>query len=296
MAADIRVAETEDRLSIGEWLQTAIRLMRMAAHMDLMWLLRDTRTCLLVLTTDLVTTLAGLAGILLLSVRFDGIGGMSGDQVLFMLGYATCVDGLFMMFFAMNNTGHISRVIGRGQFDHMLVQPVPLPLQLFTSGFIPFTGSTPMLCGLGLTGYAAAKLGLWANPSWIPGFLLALPVSLAIILACSFLIGSSAFYAPKAAEEVCSSVNEFFQSTKQFPLGGLPQVMQIVFCTVLPAGLAAWLPASRILGLPTSGFPIWFLLIAATTLGTAATLVFRKGLRHYAKFGSQRYSDHGHRR
>ena len=100
----------------ADWLKTALRLFRNAARMDLLWLLRDTKTALLVITTDVVTTLSSLAGILLLSARYDGIGGMTGDQVLFMLGYATCVDGLFMTFFAMNNTGHISRVIGRGQY------------------------------------------------------------------------------------------------------------------------------------------------------------------------------------
>ena len=124
------------------------RLLLLSARMDMLWLLRDTRNCLLVMVTDLIGTASGIAGIALLAVRFDGIGGMSQAQVLFMLGYATCIDGLFMLFFGMTNTGMISRIIGRGQFEHMLIQPVPLPIQLFASGFIPFTGSSVLIGGI----------------------------------------------------------------------------------------------------------------------------------------------------
>jgi ABC-2 type transport system permease protein len=264
--------------------------------MDMMWLLRDTRNCLLVMFTDLIGTASGIAGIVLLSARFGGIGGMSEAQVLFMLGYATCIDGLFMLFFGMTNTGMISRIIGRGQFEHMLVQPVPLPIQIFTSGFIPFTGSSVLAGGIALTVAAARPLGMSANPLWIPVMAASLVASLAVILAFSYLIGSAAFYAPVAAEEISSSAVGFFDATKRFPLGGLPLPLQLVYCTILPAGLVAWLPASRILGLPAAGLSLFFLTAVALGLGTVATIVFRKGLRHYAKFGTQRYSEHAHRR
>jgi len=262
----------------------------------MLWLLRDTRTCLLVMTSDLIGNAAGMAGILLLSARFDGIGGMSQDQVLFMLGYAACIDGLFMLFFGMVNTGYISRVIGRGQLDHMLIQPVPLPVQLLTAGFIPFSGSSLLICGLGVTGYAAARLDMWGNPTWVLGMGINLAASVAVILAFSYIIGSSAFYAPVAGEEVSSAAIAFFDVTKRFPLGGLPLPMQVVFCTVLPAGLVAWLPTARLMNLPAAGLPAFFLVLSALVLGTIATFVFRKGLKQYAKYGSQRYSDHGHRR
>lgn len=272
------------------------RLLYLSARMDMMWLLRDTRNCLLVMFTDLIGTASGIAGIVLLSARFGGIGGMSEAQVLFMLGYATCIDGLFMLFFGMTNTGTISRIIGRGQFDHMLIQPVPLPIQLFTGGFIPFTGSSVLIGGIAVTATAASRLGMTANPMWIPVMCGSLLASLAVILSFSYIIGSSAFYAPVAAEEVSSSAVGFFDATKRFPLGGLSESLQLLYCTILPAGLVAWLPASRLLGLPATGLSIFFLTAVALGLGTVATIVFRKGLLHYAKFGSQRYSEHAHRR
>lgn len=272
------------------------RLLLLSARMDMLWLLRDTRNCLLVMVTDLIGTASGIAGIALLAVRFDGIGGMSQSQVLFMLGYATCIDGLFMLFFGMTNTGMISRIIGRGQLEHMLVQPVPLPIQIFTSGFIPFTGSSVLIGGIALTVTAARPLGMGANPLWIPVMAGSLAASLAVILAFSYLIGSAAFYAPVAAEEISSSAVGFFDATKRFPLGGLPLPLQLIYCTILPAGLVAWLPTSRILGLPAAGLSLFFLTAVALGLGFLATIAFRKGLRHYAKFGTQRYSEHAHRR
>ena len=277
-------------------LRMAFRLLALAARMDMMWLLRDTRSCLLVMATDLIGTVSGIAGVVLMSARFGGIGGMTEDQVLFLLGYATCIDGLFMLFFGMTNNGMISRVIGRGQFDHMLIQPVSLPVQIFCTGFIPFTGSSVLLGGVTVTAIAANRIGLSANPLWIPAMVGSLFASLGLILAFSFLIGSSAFWAPVAAEEVCMSAVGFFDATKRFPLGGLPVPLQLLYCTVLPAGLVAWLPASRILGLPAAGLTTFFLVLAALLVGSAATLVFRKGLRHYAKYGSTRYTDHAHRR
>ncbi len=272
------------------------RLLYLYAKMDLLWLLRDTKSSLLVIITDLIGTFAGLSGIILLSVKFNGIGGMSSDQVLFMLGYATCIDGVFMMFFGMVNTGYISRVIGRGQLDHMLIQPVPLPVQLATSGFIPFTGNSLLLCGLGLLSWSATKLNMWDNVVWIPWFIVNLIASLFVILAVSYIAGSSAFYAPVAAEEISSSAISFFDVIKRFPLGGLTKPMQIVLCTVLPAGLVAWFPASTILHLSTAGLPVYFLILFSILIATIAAFIFRKGLHHYAKFGSVRYSDHGHRR
>ena len=277
-------------------IRMAFRLLALAARMDMMWLLRDTRSCLLVMTTDLIGTVSGIAGVLLMAARFGGIGGMTQDHVLFLLGYATCIDGLFMLFFGMNNNGMISRVIGRGQFDHMLIQPVPLPLQIFCTGFIPFTGSSVLLGGAAVTAIAAHRIGLASNPLWVPAMIGSLFASLGLILAFSFLIGSSAFWAPVAAEEICMSAVGFFDATKRFPLGGLPLPLQLVYCTVLPAGLVAWLPAARILGLPAAGLTTFFLVLAALFVGSAATLVFRKGLRHYAKYGSNRYTDHAHRR
>lgn len=266
------------------------------ARMDLGWFIRDTRYCLLNILADLASNLAALAGVFLLAQRFDDIGGMSSNQISFMLGYATTLDGIFLLFFSMCNVGFPSRRVGRGQLDHALIQPLPLWMQLATEGFIPISGSTTLLGGLAITAYTAITLHLAITPGWLLLWGGSLGASVAIMVAWSYLIGSLAFYAPVAAEEVSTTAIGLFNTVKSYPLGGLPRIAQMVLCSVLPVGLSAWFPASVLLGQKPAGFPALLTIWAALGLTALATISFKKGMIHYAKYGSPRYSDRGHRR
>ena len=96
-----------------------IRLYVLYAKMDLAWFLRDTKFCLLAICADFISNIAAVTGIFLLAYRFDGVGDMDKFEVLFMMGYVTVITGVFQTFFSGCNTGHISRRIGRGQFEHI---------------------------------------------------------------------------------------------------------------------------------------------------------------------------------
>ncbi len=269
------------------------RLLLLSARMDMLWLLRDTRNCLLVMVTDLIGTASGIAGIALLAVRFDGIGGMSQSQVLFMLGYATCIDGLFMLFFGMTNTGMISRIIGRGQLEHMLVQPVPLPIQIFTSGFIPFTGSSVLIGGIALTVTAARPLGMGANPLWIPVMAGSLAASLAVILAFSL---SHRFGPPFTA--CCRGGNlvlgvRLLRCHQTFSARRAPPAPAADLLQHSAGRLVACFRRTRILGLPAAGLSLFFLTFAG--LPGARSLPpspFGKDCVIMQNFGTQRYSEH----
>ena len=163
------------------------------ARMDLDFLFRDARVSLLAISADLVSNIAAVSAIFLLAWRFNGVGGMSRWDVLFMLGYVTCVTGFYQLFFSSCNTGHISRRIGRGQVDHMLVQPLPLPVQLATEGFIPFTGCQNLLFGAGICAWALHGTGRSAGALWFFGFAGYLLVSVFIIVGLSYLFSSLAF-------------------------------------------------------------------------------------------------------
>jgi ABC-2 type transport system permease protein len=66
-----------------------IGLYALYARMDLAWLIRDTRIALLAIVSDIFSSVASVSGVFLLAWRFDGIGGMTRWEVLFMLGYVT---------------------------------------------------------------------------------------------------------------------------------------------------------------------------------------------------------------
>jgi ABC-2 type transport system permease protein len=105
----------------AEKLCRTLRLLKLYARMDAAWLLRDTRNCILAILSDLVSSVASVSSVFLLSERFKGVGALSSSEVLLMLGYSTVVSGLFQLFFGGSNTGYISRRVGRGQPDDALL-------------------------------------------------------------------------------------------------------------------------------------------------------------------------------
>jgi ABC-2 type transport system permease protein len=275
-----------------------MKLFGISAKMDLAWLLRDTKYALAGIAADIISNLSLVSGVFLISLRFGGIGGMSVDEVLFMMAYSTLVTGIFVMFGSWNNI-HISRIIGRGQLEHLFIQPLPIMVQLAASGFTPFTGGSNFIVGVILLIIAAGRLGLRISFGWLLSLAAYLIVTLIIIIARSYLVSSAAFYAPVAAEEISmTAIDEtWFLST--FPLSGMPLFVQISLLTVLPEGLMAWFPALCLLGKP----PLWigglgagYPMLYAVVLSLIAGYFFKKGLNHYVRKGSNRYVPYGFRR
>lgn len=273
-----------------------IRLYALYAQMDLAWFLRDTKFCLMAICADFISNIAAVTGIFLLAWRFDGVGGMDKFEVLFMLGYVTVITGIYQTFFSNCNTGHISRRIGRGQFEHMLIQPLPIPVQLLTEGFIPISGSSNIISGCIIISIALRSLGIVPEWWWIVSFILNVVITISMILSLSYLFSTAAFYAPAQAEEISSYVMESTGNLSTYPLSGMSLAVQIPLITLFPAGLLGWFPSLALLGKPPLGLPFFYPMMVALLLFILAVKLFRKGLNHYVKTGTNRYSAVGHRR
>lgn len=271
------------------------RLWRVYAYLDFMFLTRDPRGFLWYALSDLALSLAAVTATLLLAERFDGIGAWSREQVLFMLGYAVVVGGIHDLFFGYN-VKFISRRIGRGQLDHLLVQPQPLWYGLVTDGFLPFSASGTLTAGIGLLTWATLQAPVSASVGWLTLLLINLAGSAAIGLAFSFTWSSLAFWAPSAAEEISSSANRLIHQVQPFPLDGLAAPLQAILLTAIPAGFIAWYPSRALLGLDPQPFAIAAAPLAGVLAMGLAIWLFRWGMRHYGQTGSQRYSAFGHRR
>lgn len=266
-----------------------------AAKMDLAWLLRDTKYALAAIIADLIANLATVSSVFLISVRFGGIGGMSSDEVLFMMAYSTMITGIFILFGAANNF-HISRIIGRGQLEHLFIQPISLKTQLATMGFAPFTGAINFVVGVILLVVAAIRLGIRVTPIWIILLVAFLLATMVTIIARAYLVSTLAFYAPVAAEEISTKAIEGTWLLSTFPLSGMPAFVQIPLLTILPEGLMAWFPALCLLGRPPLGLGSYYPMLYAIILATLAAAIFRKGMKHYVTRGSNRYLPYGFRR
>jgi ABC-2 type transport system permease protein len=271
-----------------------LRLWKLYAVMDLTFLAGDLKTALSWYLADGLINLAAVTGTLLLAQRFAGIGAWSKDQVMFMLGYATTIGGLMSLFFGYNVL-MISRRIGRGQFDHTLVQPQPIWMALLTEGFMPFSSSATLLPGIGLLAWSIHRMALPLSLGWLAFLLLNLLASAAIVVSFSFAWGSLAFWAPRAAEEISSSATDILDQLKGFPLDGMGALLLGGLLTAMPVGFVAWYPSRALLGLESEAWGMWMTPLAALLLGALSMAIFTKGMQRYARTGSQRYSGFGHR-
>lgn len=271
------------------------RQWRLFAWMDFTWMTRNLSFFLTYFLSDLTLGVATITATFLLAARFDGIGPWTTHQIIFMLGYATIVHGAMDTFFNYN-VAFISRRIGRGQFDHMLVQPRPVWLTFLTEGFAPLSGGGITVVGVALTVWAASKLSLAISPAWLAAAVANVVASCAIVLAFSFLWGSLAFWAQRAAEEISSSAINMMSQLTPFPLDGLGSGWLGGMLTVLPAGFVAWFPCRALLGIDRSPYAVGITPLAAIILAALTLAVFHKGMKHYGQTGSQRYLSFGHRR
>lgn len=280
--------------------KTFIRLFKLYGKMDLLWFLRDTKYCLLYMITDLICILCSMSGIFLLSEKFGGFGGMTGPEVFFMLGFATLSDGIYMLFFMGNNTAMISRIIGRGQLDHVIIQPAPMWMTLLSQGFSPVSANSTLICGAAMTGYALSRLPLIVTPLLVLLIFINALAACLIIVAVMYLLSCLAFYAPAASEEIAQSGLDLF-TVKTYPLGSLSTRAAIFFSAVIPVGMTAWFPGSALLqfGYGAHDSITVLSLMAAPSMAALlmilTAILFQKGMKHYETYGSPRYSGFGHR-
>lgn len=285
-------------MAASPWLTHAARLpalWALYARMDVLWILRGPYAALSWIVADLIIAGATVASTFLLAARFDGIGAWSRPQVLFMLGFALAVRGLLNTIFGFN-VAFPSRRIGRGQLDHMLLMPQPLALTILADGFSPLSGSAILIGGVGVIAWAIAELGIAATPAWLALVTLHLASSALVVLAFSYVVGSLAFVAPRAAEEINSETWRLVHQIAPFPLDGVSPALLASLLSVAPAGVVAWLPSRVLLGLEDAALSALWMPFVAASFAVVALAVFRLGLRHYGRVGSSRYLSHGHRR
>ena len=285
----------------------SLRLLALYARMDVLWILRAKSSAATFYLSEWLRGIGVVVATGLIAARFDGIGPWSRSEVAFLLGYSLLVRGTVDVVFGWN-LAHVSRRIGRGQLDHMLLQPVPLPVLVLVEGFSPLTGSGLFVSGVALLAFAGHGLGALGPAA----FALHWAASVAVVIAFSYAWGSVAFWAPRAAEEINSSTMELVDQLRAFPLDGLAPGLLALLVSAVPVGLVAWWPArvllqvgepsgSALFASPNAPFLAPALApflapLAALVLAAVAAAIFARGLGHYRATGSIRYLSLGHRR
>ena len=268
------------------------QLWGVAARLEWALTTRSTRTALSWALSDLVFHVGSVASLLVLASRFSGVGRWTHDQILFLLAFVSLSQALFGAMFSMN-VGFISRIIGRGQLDHRLLQPIPLWMALFTEGFSPLWAGVQLVPGVVLAALSFPQLRVALDVVWWLRLAASLLCSVLVQLSFQFIWGSTAFWAPRSAEEISSSTMRFVDNLRPFPLDGFGGGFKGLLVTVLPTGLMGWYPARGLVGAGRS--PLVVLALATTAFMIIAASVFRAGLARMFGVGIGRYSDFGHR-
>jgi len=273
-------------------LKRYFQLVGIYAKMDLATMLRDTKFMLMCIVSDLFANISSISGVFLLAWRFDGLGGLGRFEVLFMLAYGNIVMGVLHVMGGCNAL-FPSRIIGRGQWEHMFIMPLPYKVQM-TMGAFPFTSSSMLVSGIILMGVALSNLTVVLPWWWIFALIFNVIISMVIMVGLSYLVSSLAFYAPVQCEEISSTVVYSTEYTSSFPLSGMPLYIKMPLLTIFPAGLIAWFPMLIILG-KAPVFANLYPVIFAGVVALAANYFFKKGFGYYVKKGINRYTPGGHR-
>lgn len=271
-----------------------LRLLGANVRLNAIRILRTRGQAIAYTTTDFLWHSGALLAPVLVAVRFGHIGPWPTAAVVFMLAYGAAVSSL--MDILGDAPWRMSRLIGRGQLDHYLVQPQPLWRTLLTDCFTPFDFWPVLALGVTLMAVSLTRLYVAVSPGWVG--LLALNLLASVVVHTSFLYtwGCVAFWAPRGAEEISSSAARLIGQVS-FPLDPVPRGLRAVLVSIVPSGLLSWFPARALLRLAGAGaLDVWITPLAAVALGAVALGLFRLGLRQYRRTGSRRYSEDGHRR
>ena len=207
--------------------------------------------------------------IIIYSIK-DSVGGYTFKQVLLLWGMAALTYGISRFFF--KDAFGLSSIINSGRLDNYLVQPKNVLIQTIT-GSVSVSALGDILYGYIMLFIFGINLKNFILLT-ICGILGAL-----LIVSVSVIFSSLAFWFGKT-DTVADTVNSLMTNFATYPEGIFKGIIKVMFYTVIPLGLTAYLPVQLI-----SNFNIIYLLyifIGTIIFVTIAFYVFYKGLNKYS--------------
>ncbi|MBP5679192.1 MAG: ABC-2 family transporter protein [Bacilli bacterium] len=200
----------------------------------------------------------------------DDVGGYTFKQVILLWGMASFTYGISRFFF--RDSFELSETINSGKLDNYLVQPKNVLIQCITSS-VEVSAIGDLIYGiimLCLFEFSIKNLLLFLLCGVLGAFTI---VSIAVIVASlSFWFGRT--------EVVANTVNGLMINFATYPEGIFKGFIKILFYTILPLGITAYVPIQVI-----SHFEwihILYLGIGTILFVTAAFLFFYRGLKRYS--------------
>ena len=198
------------------------------------------------------------------------IAGYDIKDVVLLWGMASGTYGIARFFF--KNAFNLSNIITNGKLDAFLVQPKDVLLSCITtdvevSALGDILYSYIMLCIYGITIKNFAIFTLFI----ITGGLL--------LVSISVIFSSLSFWFRKA-DMVSDTANSLMVNFATYPDGIFKGIAKIILYTIVPVGIATYLPVNII-----RSFNIYYFMIVISVclvMIAFAYLIFYKGLRRYS--------------
>lgn len=233
------------------------------------------------------SNLTDLAALFVMFTQATALGGWSLGEVAFLYGLSSVSFALHELFQGAFDNDVFAVYIQRGQFDQMLIRPLPVPFQMFTEYF--------MLRRLGrmAQGMLAFALGVaLAQPHWTLAKLLYLPLVVmggaAFFLAISIAGCTLCFWVVQPTEMV-NILTYGGTAMLSYPLTIYQEWMQRFFVYILPMAFINFFPSLYFLDRPDPFHLPAFVPFLAPVVCAG---VFAIALRLWA-FGVARYTSTG---
>jgi ABC-2 type transport system permease protein len=233
---------------------------------------------------SLLGTLFWMATALLtLAVFFnqtDSLGGWPFWDVVVLLGVFTTLAGVVESLLR-PSIGRLAEYVRTGSLDLILVRPIDT--QLFVSfRRLDVWRLTDIALGLGLSGYALARIDAMPGAIDILVFAITLAGAVAVIYAIWLALMSLAFWL--VAVENLSVVFDAIFEAARYPVTAYPGALRFLFVYLIPIAWTTTIPASALTGRLTPATAA--LAIVAAGAALAVTRLFWKfALARYTSAG-----------
>src|SRR5437867_5780569 len=204
------------------------------------------------------------------------LGGWDYWEVVVLLGVFNALTGVVEAVLR-PGIGRLAAEVRSGSLDLVLAKPVD------AQGFVSFRrldiwrlADIPL--GLGLAGYALARLGRVPSVAQLAAFALALVAAAVVVYTIWVVLMSLAFWF--VSVENLSVLFDAVYEGARYPVSAYPTALRFVFVYLIPIDWTTTIPVSALTGRPGPGIA----LAAAAVAGLAfalARLVWRMALKRY---------------
>lgn len=224
--------------------------------------------------------------LVLLLNSFGVIDGWGLAELGLMVGIRLAAHACYVMpFGALLDT---SRLIHDGEFDLLLLRPVPAFLQVVTRRFNILTVGDGVLGLVALVGFAVASPVEWTW--WRIGYVVAAVVGGGLVEAAIQVTIASLAFRAGSVRGLQNQADRLITTFGIYPLTIFGPAGLLALTLVLPLGFIAYLPTAALLGrtpeVPLPDVVVWSSPLVGWLLFPLAVALFQRMSRHYTSPGA----------